>query len=89
MVSPGQRRVSTDRNVSGDQIESLIGKLEPLGLVPGADGSEPPKKMSPLLRLRMRTQALPASVVRKLAVPFKPLFFPPVVLVAIVGWARC
>ena len=77
-----------DRNVSGDQVASLIGdKLEPLGLVPAADGSDPPvKKSSPLLRLRLRTKALPESVVRKLAVPFKPLFFPPVVVVAVAGW---
>ena len=73
--------------VSVDNVRTLIDdKLRPLGILALADGSSPPvEKPDPLLALRWRRAVIPAELSRKVAAPFKPLFFPPVVLAALAG----
>ncbi|MEA2933286.1 MAG: putative peptide zinc metalloprotease protein [Actinomycetota bacterium] len=76
-----------DKTVSADNVRTLVDdKLRPLGLLAAADGSSPPvTKPDPLLALRFRKAVIPESASTKVASLFKPLFFPPVVLGALVG----
>src|SRR4051795_7083221 len=46
---------STGRPVTADNVEALLGKLRPLGLLAGADGAEPElQRSNPLLALRLK-----------------------------------
>jgi putative peptide zinc metalloprotease protein len=76
-----------DRHVTADNVSFLVErKLRPAGLLVAADGSEPElAREAPLLALRHRRQLVPAPVVNRLATVFKPLFWPPVVLAALVA----
>ncbi len=57
-------------------------RLRPLGVLAAADGSTPElKKADPLLALRWRTRLVPAGAVQVLARAFRPLFWPPVIVV--------
>jgi putative peptide zinc metalloprotease protein len=75
------------RGVSADNIRTLVqDKLRPLGILAAADGSSPEiAKPDPLLALRFRKAIIPEGVAYKVARLFKPLFFPPVVLAALVA----
>jgi putative peptide zinc metalloprotease protein len=86
---------STGRTVSEDNIQHLVDKLRPLGLLVQADGSEPTvKKQSPLLGLRLRYAVTDPDRTRRLTDPFRFLFRPwmviPVLAVfAVVCWWVC
>jgi len=75
------------RGVSADNVRTLVeDKLRPLGILAAADGSSPKlDKPDPLLALRFRKAIIPERVSYKVARLFKPLFFPPVVLAALVA----
>ena len=73
------------RGVSADNVRTLIDdKLRPLGVLAQADGSSPPlEKPDPLLALRFRRAIIPEHLSLRVASLFKPLFWPPVVVVAL------
>jgi putative peptide zinc metalloprotease protein len=75
------------RGVSADNVRQLIDeRLRPLGVIAGADGSEPElEKADPLLALKLRAALVPERVVNAITKVFKPLFFPPVVLAVLAG----
>ena len=87
--------VSTGRTVSEDNVQHLVDKLRPLGLLVQADGSEPTlKKQSPLLALRLRYAVTDPDRTRRLTDPFRFLFRPwiviPVLAVfAVLCWWVC
>lgn len=62
-------------------------KLRPLGLLEDAAGSrpmgEPAPTARPLLALRLKGTLLPARAVNSLAALLRPLYFPPVVILAL------
>jgi putative peptide zinc metalloprotease protein len=69
----------------------LASKLEPLGLIedaakPQAQARENAPRANPLLSLRLRGTLLPARGSRAAARMLAPLFFPPVVVIALVGF---
>jgi putative peptide zinc metalloprotease protein len=74
------------RGVSADNVSQLIDeRLRPLGLIDGADGSEPQlEKADPMLALKIKAALVPEGVVNAITTVFKPLFFPPVI-VAVLG----
>ena len=73
------------RGVSADNVRTLVeDKLRPLGILAQADGSSPPmEKPDPLLALRFRRAVIPEHLSLRVASLFKPLFWPPVVVVAL------
>lgn len=73
------------RRVSADNVTYLLlQKLAPLGLVAGPDGAQPEvDKRMPLLALTWRSAVVPEGAVDVLARVFQPLFFGPVVAVAL------
>jgi putative peptide zinc metalloprotease protein len=75
------------RGVSADNVRTLVeDKLRPLGVLAAADGSSPTlDKPDPLLALRFRKAIIPEGVAYRVARLFKPLFFPPVVVGALVA----
>lgn len=75
------------RGVSADNVRTLIeDKLRPLGVLAAADGSSPKlQRPDPLLALKFRKALIPERASMRVASLFKPLFFPPVVLAALVG----
>jgi putative peptide zinc metalloprotease protein len=75
------------RGVSADNVRQLIDeRLRPLGVIAGANGSQPElQKADPLLALKLRAALVPERVVNAITTVFKPLFFPPVVLVVLAG----
>jgi putative peptide zinc metalloprotease protein len=75
------------RGVSADNVRQLVDeRLRPLGVIAPADGSEPElQKADPLLALKLRAALVPERVVNALTKIFKPLFFPPVVLLVLAG----
>lgn len=78
---------SYGRDVTADNIAFLAdNKLKPLGLLKGADGSAPSvSRIDPMLALKFRFQLIPPRAVRALTALLKPLFFRPVILVAMAG----
>jgi putative peptide zinc metalloprotease protein len=76
-----------DKTVSADNVRTLVDeKLRPLGILAAADGSSPKmEKPDPLLALKFRKAIIPEQASMRIASLFKPLFFPPVVLAALVG----
>jgi putative peptide zinc metalloprotease protein len=78
-----------ERGVSAENVEYLLDeKLRPLGVLALPDGSSPQvEKVDPLLALKFRVAAVPASVTRALTTIFYPFFFPPVVLAVLAGLA--
>lgn len=85
---------ATGRHITDDNVRMLInGRLRPLGLLRGADGSEPElKRADPLLSLRPRIAVTKPSATRRLTDPFRFLFRPVVVVpvvfafLAVVAW---
>ena len=77
-----------DKQVSAENVRTLVeDKLRPLGVMTLADGSEPAlEKSDPLLALRFRKQIVPPGAARAVSAPFKPLFWPPVALAALVAF---
>src|SRR5256714_1747831 len=75
------------RGVSADNVRQLIEKrLRPLGVIAPADGSEPElQKADPLLALKLRAALVPERVVNAVTRIFKPLFFPPVIVLVLAG----
>ena len=73
------------RRVSPDNVRFLVErKLRPLGVLAAADGSSPAlEHRPPLLALRHRRPLVPERVVQRLAGAFKPLFWPPLVVVVV------
>jgi putative peptide zinc metalloprotease protein len=76
-----------DKTVSAANIRTLVeDKLRPLGILAAADGSSPKmEKPDPLLALKFRKALIPERASMRVASLFKPLFFPPVVLAALVA----
>jgi len=77
------------RRLAPDDVRQLVEtRLRPLGLVRGADGSEPQvRKANPLLALRFRWVVSDPRVTRRVTAPFAALFTPVVVVVALVAFA--
>jgi putative peptide zinc metalloprotease protein len=87
---------STGRTVSEDNVRHLVDeKLQPLGLMVQADGSEPVlKKRNPLLGLRLRYAVTDPDQTRRLTDPFRFLFrswmvVPVLAAFAVVCWWVC
>ena len=80
---------STGRSVSEDNVCHLVDeKLRPLGLLVAPDGSEPTlKKQSPLLGLRLRYAITDPDRTRRLTDPFRFLFRPWMVILALAAFA--
>src|SRR3954454_22424853 len=76
------------RGVSAENVEMLLDEqLRRLGLVALREGvtGEVGKK-DPLLALKFRTKVVPERLVRALTTVFKPLFLPPVMVVAVLAF---
>ena len=74
------------KQVSADNVRQLATKLRALGLLNNEDGSAPQVvEPDPLLALKLRTTLLRPSGVRRLTAPLRPLFFAPIVIVALVA----
>jgi putative peptide zinc metalloprotease protein len=77
------------KSLSTDNVESLLDKLRPIGVVTESDGTtRDVADPDPLLALRWRVSLVGKNAVAKVVRPFLPLFFPPVialVCVALVG----
>ena len=76
------------RKVSADNVRFLVEKkLRPLGVLPAADGSSPAlERPDPLLALKFRTAVIPEALTRALTTIFRPLYFPPVLAVVVLGF---
>ncbi|MFN2389944.1 MAG: hypothetical protein ABR575_10130 [Actinomycetota bacterium] len=77
------------RKVTADNVKTLIEKnLLPDGFIAGADGASPKlDKPDPLLSLKLKVTLLPERAVGVLAGLLRPLFWPPVIVAALVGLA--
>jgi putative peptide zinc metalloprotease protein len=77
-----------ERGVTGEMAEMLIEEqLRPLGIVAARDGEQQDlKKVDPLLALKFRAAVIPEGLTRAITTVFKPLFLPPVVLLAVAGF---
>jgi putative peptide zinc metalloprotease protein len=75
------------RGVSADNVRQLIDeRLRQLGVIAGADGSQPDvEKADPMLALKLKAALVPERVVNAITTVFKPLFFPPVILAVLAG----
>ena len=75
------------RGVSADNVGFLIEKrLRPLGVLAARDGSSPAKeKADPLLALKFRAALIPERAVGFITSLFRPLFWPPVVILMLAG----
>ncbi len=74
------------KTVTADNVRTLADKLRPLGILTAPDGSDPDVvEPDPLLALKLRSTLLGPAGVRRLTAPLRPLFFLPVVAVALVG----
>jgi putative peptide zinc metalloprotease protein len=78
---------ASGRGVSADNVGFLIEKrLRPLGVLAARDGSSPQvKRADPLLALKFRAALVPERLVNALTTIFRPLFWPPVVLLMLAG----
>ena len=76
------------KKVSADNVKTLIEKkLIPDGFIAGPDGTRPQvKKPDPLLALKFKFTLLPGRAVNFLAAFLRPLFWPPVIVAAVVGF---
>ena len=72
------------RAVSDENVTTLLDKLRPLGVITAADGSSPDiEKADPFLALKFRTSLVSERGTQLLTLPFRPLFFLPLVLAAV------
>jgi putative peptide zinc metalloprotease protein len=77
------------KGVSGENVRALIDeKIQPLGILKNADGSEPDvERVNPFLALKFRTALVPDRIVRALTTIFRPLYWPPVLLALVAAFA--
>lgn len=75
------------RRLSARNAKTLVeDKLNPLGIVANHDGSEPVlSKPESLLALNLRKGVISPKLVRAMTTVFYPLFFPPVIVLAVVA----
>ncbi len=74
------------KQVSTDNVTTLLDKLRPLGVVTAADGSSPAvEEVDPFLALRFRTSLVSERGTQLLTLPFRPLFWLPIVLLTVAG----
>ncbi|MDQ1705228.1 MAG: putative peptide zinc metalloprotease protein [Frankiaceae bacterium] len=74
------------KKVTADNVETLLDKLRPIGVVTADDGSSPMvEEADPLLALRWRTSLVSEHAVRRLTLPFRPLFLPPIIVAVVAG----
>ncbi|MEV0675660.1 hypothetical protein AB0I60_03960 [Actinosynnema sp. NPDC050436] len=76
------------RGVSADDVRVLLTRLEPLGVLELADGSQPAyRKVEPLLGLRLRRVITEPGLTRRITTPFARLFHPLVVVAVLAAFA--
>ena len=79
------------RQVSADNVRTLLAKLVPLGLVAGADGSFVPSAREQAARSPMQVQlkmaVIPPNVTNAVTGFFKVLYFPPVLALVLAAAA--
>ena len=76
------------RKVTADNVQTLIEKnLAPDGLIHGVEARAQEPKVDPLLALKFKFTLFPESAVNFVAALVRPLFWPPVILAAVVGFA--
>ncbi|MFN2450922.1 MAG: hypothetical protein ABR541_01055, partial [Candidatus Dormibacteria bacterium] len=75
------------KRVSGRNVDQLLEtRLRPLGIAAAADGTNPKlKRNDPMLALRFRSGFVPDSVITAICAIFRPLLFPPVIIIALLG----
>ena len=75
------------KTVSADNVRTLVDdKLRPLGILAAADGSSPDiPEADPLLALKLKRQVLHPDTVNRLASVVRPVFWPPVVALALLA----
>ncbi|MDQ1700300.1 MAG: putative peptide zinc metalloprotease protein [Frankiaceae bacterium] len=74
------------KTLTADNVESLLGKLRPIGVVTEPDGSSREvADPDPLLALRWRVSLVGKNAVSKVVRPFLPLFLPPIIALVCVG----
>jgi putative peptide zinc metalloprotease protein len=75
------------RGLDPEDAQMLIDeRLRSLGVLAAPDGSSPTvQKVDPLLGLKLKAALIPERLVQGIAVLFKPLFFPPVILAVLVA----
>ncbi len=72
------------KTVSADNVDTLVRKLQELGILAAPDGSSPEVQESdPLLGLKLRSQVLSPATVQRLTRLVRPVFWPPLVLAVI------
>jgi putative peptide zinc metalloprotease protein len=81
--------VRVGKKASPSDIEFLVEeKLRPLGVLVEPDGSQPKvEKANPLLALRWRIVVSDPEVTRRITAPFAALFWPPIVVTVVIGFA--
>ena len=73
------------KQASAADVEDLLARLRPLGLLDGPEAEQVPKPQ-PLLGLRLRFVISDPAVTRRITAPFARLFAPYVVVPALVGF---
>ena len=75
------------RKVTGDNVKTLIvDNLVSDGFIAGHEDEQPALKADPLLALKFKFTLLPERGVNFLAALLRPLFWPPMILAAVVGF---
>lgn len=77
---------SIGKQASPEDVEHLLGRLRPLGLLDGPEAEQAPKPR-PLLGLRLRFVISDPAVTRRITGPFARLFTPYLVVPALVAFA--
>ncbi|GAA3028342.1 hypothetical protein [Actinokineospora globicatena] len=78
---------AVNRRVGARDVEVLLDKLRPLGVLRLADGTDPaPRKANPLLGLRMRCVISDEDTTRRVTAPFTWLFHPLVVVALVLAF---
>ena len=74
------------RTLTADNVAQLVAKLRPLGVLADEHGASPKvEPLDPLLALKFRTDLVGERAVRAMTTVFRPLFFPPLVVVTVLG----
>lgn len=75
------------RQVTADNVKTLIdNNLAPDGFIAGIEAKQSPAKVDPLLALKFKFTLMPDKAVNFFAAALRPLFWPPVILAALVGF---
>ena len=76
------------RKVTADNVKTLIdNNLGPDGFIAGHEARSEQPKADPLLALKWKFTLLPGGAVNFVAALLRPLFWPPVIVAALVGFA--